>query len=53
MSVKVGLRDILRLASDLNRIKGGLQFNLNRQVTLNYTGTLLRNMMEGRGKGYD
>lgn len=49
LSGKAGLRDILRLASELSRIKGELKFNLNRQLTLNYTGILLRNALGNSG----
>ena len=49
VSGKAGLRDILRLASELNRIKGELKFNLNKQLTLNYTGILLRNALGNSG----
>lgn len=49
ISEKAGLRDILSLASELSRIKRELQFNLNRQLTLNYTGILLRKALGNSG----
>lgn len=45
MSGTAGLRDILELARELNRIRGALRFNLNKQLTLNYTNLLLRKML--------
>ena len=45
LSGNAGLRDILRLARELNMTKGRLKFNLNKQLTLNYTSILLRKML--------
>ena len=36
------LKDILKLAREIYNIKGKLIFNLNKQLTLNYTGLLLK-----------
>lgn len=42
MSKKAALKDILKLAGELYRIRGQLNFNLNKQLTLNHTSLLLR-----------
>jgi DNA polymerase-3 subunit delta' len=39
------LRDVLKLARELYNIRGRLNFNLNKQLTLNYTSLLLRDML--------
>jgi hypothetical protein len=36
------LKDILKLAREINNIKSKLNFNLNKQLTLNYTSLLLK-----------
>lgn len=40
-----GLKDVLKLARELYNIRGRLNFNLNKQLTLNYTSLLLRDML--------
>lgn len=42
LSKKAVLKDILKLAGELYRIRGLLNFNLNKQLTLNHTSLLLR-----------
>ena len=42
LSKKAALKDILKLAGELYRIRGLLNFNLNKQLTLNHTSLLLR-----------
>lgn len=42
MSKKAALKDILKLAGELHRIRRLLNFNLNKQLTLNHTSLLLR-----------
>ena len=39
------IRDVLKLARELNNIRGRLFFNLNKQLTLNYTSLLLKRML--------
>ena len=39
------LKDILKLARELYNIKKKLNFNLNKQLTLNYTNLLIRKML--------
>ncbi len=48
LSKKAVLKDILKLAGELHRIRRLLNFNLNKQLTLNHTSLLLRKML-GRG----
>ena len=48
LSKKAALKDILKLAGELYRIRGLLNFNLNKQLTLNHTSLLLRKTL-GRG----
>jgi len=36
------LKDILKLAREISNIRGKLNFNLNKQLTLNYTSLLLK-----------
>lgn len=48
LSKKAVLKDILKLAGELYRIRGLLNFNLNKQLTLNHTSLLLRKTF-GRG----
>ena len=38
-------RDILKLARELYNIRGKLYFNLNKQLTINYTSLLLKRML--------
>ncbi len=42
------LKDILKLARELYNIKRKLDFNLNRQLTFNYTAMLLKKMLGRR-----
>jgi hypothetical protein len=37
--------DILKLARELYNIRGRLYFNLNKQLTINYTSLLLKKML--------
>ncbi len=39
------LRSILKLGREIHNIKSKLNFNLNKQLTLNYTGLLLKKML--------
>jgi hypothetical protein len=39
------LKDVLKLAREFYNIKRQLYFNLNRQLTLNYTSLLLKKML--------
>ncbi len=39
------LKDILKLAREIHNIKKRLYFNLNKQLTLNYTSLMLRKML--------
>ncbi len=39
------LKDILTLAREINNIRSKLNFNLNKQLTLNYTSLLLKNSL--------
>ncbi|HDH11677.1 MAG TPA: hypothetical protein ENG83_05695, partial [Nitrospirae bacterium] len=48
VSEGAALKDILKLARELYNIKRKLNFNLNKQITLNYTNLLLKKML---GKG--
>jgi len=48
LSKKAALKDILKLAGELYRIRRLLNFNLNKPLTLNYTSLLLRKTL-GRG----
>ncbi|MBI5675942.1 MAG: DNA polymerase III subunit delta' [Nitrospirae bacterium] len=47
MSKKAALKDILKLAGELHRIRRLLNFNLNKQLTLNHTSLLLRKTLGG------
>jgi DNA polymerase-3 subunit delta' len=42
---RVILKDILKLARELYNIKESLNYNLNKQLTLNYTSLLLKKML--------
>ncbi|NOZ67887.1 MAG: hypothetical protein GXP46_01240 [Deferribacteres bacterium] len=42
------LKDILKLGRELYNIKRKLDFNLNRQLTFNYTSMLLKKMLGRR-----
>lgn len=46
LSKKASLKDILKLAGEMNKIRGLLNFNLNKQLTLNHTSLLLRKTLE-------
>lgn len=39
------IRDVLKLARELYNIRGRLFFNLNKQLTINYTSLLLKRML--------
>ncbi len=39
------LKDILKLARELYNIRGRLRFNLNKQLTFNYTSLILKKML--------
>jgi len=39
------LRGILKLSREIYNIKNKLNFNLNKQLTLNYTGLLFKKML--------
>jgi DNA polymerase-3 subunit delta' len=45
------LKDILKLARELYNIKRRLSFNLNKQLTLNYTSLLMRKMLGNTNDG--
>ncbi|MDH4027564.1 MAG: DNA polymerase III subunit delta' [Nitrospirota bacterium] len=45
ISGRAALADILKLARELYNIRGRLFFNLNKQITLNYTSLLMRKML--------
>jgi len=45
ISGKATLKDILKLARELYNIKGRLRFNLNKQLTFNYTSLALKKML--------
>lgn len=45
ISQKADLKDILKLARELYGMRGLLNYNLNKQLTHNYTGLLLRKML--------
>ncbi|MEW6213808.1 MAG: DNA polymerase III subunit delta' [Nitrospirota bacterium] len=46
LSKSVDLRDIIENYQKLNTLRGYLNFNLNRSLTWNYTGAILRKTME-------
>jgi DNA polymerase-3 subunit delta' len=46
------LKDILKLAREIYHIRGKLNFNLNKQLTLNYTGLLLKKSLR-KSKAYN
>jgi len=47
---KAELKDILMLAGELRSIRELLNNNLNKQLTFNYTGLLLRKMLRARAR---
>lgn len=46
------LKDILKLAREIYNIRGKLNFNLNKQLTLNYTSLLLKKSLR-KSKAYN
>ncbi len=48
ISEGTSLKDILKVAREIYNIKGRLNFNLNKQLTFNYTSLLLKNMLGKR-----